>query len=293
VRAFWDIYNARTGERVAFWEARQVDSPDSLDSAMSWIDESRFLAPRTADKRNYLLFSLPSVPPESNPVRIAFPTWLGGDGQPMRLSSSPRAGSSAPKREYEVRLLLDDSAPSRRELLFRLKDEPVQNRSGNIAAVSLDGSNHVRSAAMAEWQRAEPLQGEADASTLDEKVQLEGGRERSFYRPFQKRGADWGEPRALNASPWLATFSYTTLGSTKAPGAPVGSSTRERGTVYVDVYDSSPGIRMLAAESPYTDSASAMFSRARWFDKSYLVIPLDDSYGSCWLWILPEVHRVR
>jgi hypothetical protein len=289
--AFWDIYNARTGERVASWEARDVRGPDSLHSPTTWIDEHRFLVPRTADKKSYLLFSLPSVPLERNPLRITFPSWLGGGGLPMRSSTSSTTDKFAPSREYEVRLLVDDGALSHRELLFRLKDERME--SGSIAAVSLDGSNRVRSAAMTEWQRAEALSGEADESTLEEKVQLVGGRARSLYRPFEKRGANWGEPRALDASPWLATFSYASVDATKAPDAPGGSSTRERGTVYVDVYDSHPGIRMLAGESPYSGWASVMFRRARWFDKTYLVIPLDDSYASCWLWILPEVDRVR
>ncbi|HVG29333.1 MAG TPA: hypothetical protein VM864_06390 [Pyrinomonadaceae bacterium] len=301
---FWDIYDASTGARIASWEARGVRDPSLFHKATTWIGDRYFFAPADPNAKSYLVFTLPEFQPIENPGTVRFPAWLGEGGQPMRLPD-PRLDGDVrqPSREYEERLLADPARPGARELLFRLKDEwvellpplPPSARDGagsrgmrargayskSVYAVTLDGRYKVREASPEEWQRARPLKATHTQIDLDKTYESFGGTRR-VYRFFEKTGAAWGTPRALAApDDWLAVFSYTAAPGTKAAAV---------GELHVEVYNARPGTLMLSARAPYAGSADALFAGARWLGCPFLVLPLEESYGSCLLWMLPEME---
>lgn len=316
--AFWDIYDTLTGERIAAWSARGVESPASYNKATTWIGERYFLAPAEERAQAYLIFTLPQIAPIENPRTLDFAQWRGEDGTEMRLPSPQQdkdIESSA--REYAMRRPLNSSGLEARELLFRLKDEYVvilppsrgpdgggmrgrqrrTNYSTDIYAVALDGTYRVRAATPAEWDAAKEIKATQTRRTLDETHSTLGG-ERRDYRHFARTGANWGTPKALVSSDWITVFSYTPHDSAQAarPHAPSAQTTQQTasragGTLHVEIYDTRPGELMLAGRMPYAGSANAVFERARWYDQNYLVIPLEESYRSCQLWMLPEVHK--
>lgn len=315
--AFWDIYDTFTGERVAAWSARGVARPTSYDTAETWLGERYFLAPADEQKQTYLAFTLPAFAPVKNPGTINFPEWLAADGKQLRL---PRPQDDKDiewsQRGYEVRRLVNSSVASAPELLFRLKDEFIlllppsrgpdgggmrgkqlrANYSASIYAVALDGTYRVRAATPAEWEAAKKIEATQTKRTLDETQKTTGGVRRE-YRRFPKTGAAWGTPKALVSYPWLAVFSYTVAAGSgdarpDAKPAQAASHASAGGMLHVEVYDMTPGLLMLSAATPYAGSANAAFEGARWVDQNYLVIPLDESYGSCLLWMLPEVHKL-
>lgn len=295
---FWDVYDTLTGERVASWEARGVSSPASFRRAEAWLGERHLLVPADARAESYVVFTLPEFTPVENPGTLRFPEWVGEDGAPMRLPDA-RADKTVQgaERALEARVLADASRPAERELLFRLRDKwvvrvPPQpprgaegwspgglrgrtNQSRTVYAVALDGSYRVRAASVDEWERAKKVDANHNAIDLEETYESFGGTRR-VYRPFQKTGEVWGEPRALGGE-WLAVFSHT-------PAAEAGTG----GVLHVEIYDARPGTLLVSTRAPHAGPADAIFSRALWVDRHFLALPLDDSYNSLLLWLLPE-----
>lgn len=311
---FWDVYDAMTGERVARWEARGVDDPASFNRASAWVGERHLLTPSSASARSFLVFTLPEPEPFDNPAAVSFPAWLAEDGRPARLPD-PRTDrdveSSA--RAYEARMLSDPARPGARELLFRLKDEwvellpPTPPRglegpgprgkrlrtaySRSVYAVTLDGRYAVRGATEDEWGRARKVEATQNRLTLEETYESFGGTRR-VYRPFRKTGEVWGSPKALSAE-WLAVFSHTPGRDARAQGQGGAASGGDGGGVlHVEIYDARPGNLILSARRPHAGPADALFRRALWLDGHFLVIPLDESYGSCLLFMLPETGMI-
>lgn len=204
--------------------------------------------------------------------------------------------------------------PAGEELLFAVKqgfdgtlygkevsDFPVTNPgydyySDTLHAVTLDGAYRVRKATAAEWDAAAkpPHSYHLIDSFKNPQVTPEGVNYKG--RLYRKSGAAWGTQAAI-VSPrakWLAVFSYA---SNEKPSKPLlpgfGNTEPGRGEVFLDVYDTASGERVVAARAPYgrPDNGfepSMLFGDSLWVEERYLIMPLDWQHESCFLAILPE-----
>ena len=221
---------------------------------------------------------------------------------------------SAPHR-YEVR-----AAPGG-ELLFAAKEKGHGDDgetswetsaggvfSQNFYAVKVAERLQTRHAAAEEWadarkvihsrRRVPPTADKtargAQPAGQDARAEADGVVFRG--RKYAKSGASWGKVAAL-VSPsqrWLAVFSYTSRKplpphlSTPGGFGLFGEPEAGDGDIFWDVYDTSDGARVLAGHAPFTDNApSARFSGALWVEDRYLVVPLESSFDTCLLGVLP------
>jgi len=203
---------------------------------------------------------------------------------------------------------------SQEYLIFAMKGQIIRNpdnpdegvksiESDNRYAVSLDGRFQVRPATAEEWNRAEQLpntrqrirmnqpNSPASKNVADEGLSYRG-------RIFGKTGIFWADPAAL-ASPgglWLAVFSYSSKESPRTSWSPLDGGTPQEpgpGEMFVDVYDTSSGEKILAGRAPYKNSPSILFNEALWVADKYFALPIDpvkpfDYRGqACFLGILP------
>ncbi|HEX5706106.1 MAG TPA: hypothetical protein VFX96_02340, partial [Pyrinomonadaceae bacterium] len=141
------------------------------------------------------------------------------------------------------------------------------------------GEYRVRAASLEEWERARKVEAMHHPVEVEELYDGRAGARR-IQRPFTKTGALWGMPRAVSGE-WLAVFSYT-------PDVDAAGARLPRGALHIEVYDAPPGDLINSARRPYTGSPDALFARALWLDRHFLVVPLDESYNSLLLWLLPE-----
>src|SRR5262249_3052554 len=84
---FWQVYDTVTGKKVFEWEAKNVDSPASLDDPVVWLEDRYFLFPEDDLAQNFVVVTLPPVTPEENPVTINFPSRKDSSGQPIPAPS--------------------------------------------------------------------------------------------------------------------------------------------------------------------------------------------------------------
>lgn len=210
---------------------------------------------------------------------------------------------------YEVR----QKAESRNELLFGMIDltgEGKEVYSDNFYAVTLDGGFKVRAAdAQEEWSNAQVIAarrptdppftvynpssntGGAEAKgtilrppVVDGKVKYQG----KWY-PVTGKTLD---ETILFPSPdgrWLAVFSDTTEG--RKEGGIIGGRGRTLGEMYVDVYDTASGEKVMAGQAQHLwgSSPGELFRDAFWLESRFLVVPLEASHSeACFLGILPR-----
>ena len=193
------------------------------------------------------------------------------------------------------------------ELLFTVKAPPTGGRPGtewqesaplgageafgvNYRAVNFDGPPQSRTAGEEDWQRAQPVLHSrhvvAEGASLARGPGAPPPQSVAFRgRAFAKSGESWGETAAL-ASPsgrWLAVFSYTVKTASSVDRAGVAD-----GEFFWDVYDTSSGERVLNGYQPFGGAAPAkQFSAAVWIEDRYLVMPLESSFDSCLVGVLP------
>jgi hypothetical protein len=179
---------------------------------------------------------------------------------------------------------------------FPVRDPEYDYYSDDRFAVSLDGARRVREVTAAEWDAAlKPLHSyrfiasHQNPAVTGEGVEYGG-------RLYRKSGASWGTEAALVSprSTRIAVFSYASSEQPRKPLVPgLGGTEPGHGEIFLDVYDLSSGERVMAARAPYgaTDagySPSLLFGGALWVDDRFFVMPLEPSYESCFLGILPE-----
>lgn len=206
--------------------------------------------------------------------------------------------------EYEVRQPADSPV---NKLLFGMKDWRVELRkevySENFYAVSLDGYFQVRPASEQEWNQSRKLpsvQGKeiplVPITNAEDGVQYHGKEYGTGASESWTRAMKFPSPNGR----WLAVFGDTSKES-KRPGIPGFSGRgRTKGTMFVDVYDTISGEKILAGYAPHRGGAypDQLFINAIWLEDRYLVVPLDANawHGaflgspseSCFLAILPE-----
>lgn len=299
---FWDVYDAATGEKVMGRGAKNVEGPASFGGPVAWVEERYVLLPRDTLSQTFLVVTLPEFTPPPNPVTVTLPRRAGDDGKPapapttqeawtplapLTKEQAARITAPSPTRFEEVRRPKNGA---RDELLLAVRVEtenrtrPVAGRDGAgdynyrqfgtyYYAVAFGDSPRARFISREEWERGEKVNSSRHQVTLEETRDTFGGRRRE-YRPFPKRGAAWGTPRALTGGGWVAVFSYTN----KAEGP---------GTMFVDIYAGRSGELMVSSQTAYGGPPDVLFGGALWVEGSYLVVPADASFESFQLWTLP------
>jgi hypothetical protein len=175
--------------------------------------------------------------------------------------------------EYEVRIL-SKSSPG--ELLFGMKDYD-DAYAENFYAVTLDGRFEVRAVGADDWSQAEKVSNTRfDPFSNDTKVTGESLQYRG--KTFAKTGRSWESTAALPSlhGRWLAVFSHTSEKDKPSYGV-MGGGGRGKGEMFIDVYDTSSGVKVLSANAPHQggDKPSRLFNNTFWVGDSYLVVPLD------------------
>jgi len=251
-----------------------------------------------------------SPPPQAGPRAGGHAGVVRFPGPWLKLTGGEQVGvNDAP--QFVVRRR--SAGPGGEELLFALKqgfdgslfgrevhDFPVEDPgydyySDTRFAVSLDRGFRVREATAAEWDAAaKPLHSYHFVKTFQNpRVTAEGVRHNE--RLYRRSGAAWGTEAAV-VSPrgaHIAVLSYASgekPAKTMIPG--FGNTEPGRGELFIDVYDTASGERVIAAREPYGEGGgfepSVLFGGAFWLDERFFVMPLDPSYESCLLGILPE-----
>jgi hypothetical protein len=193
---------------------------------------------------------------------------------------------------YEVRKGLQ-SFPG--ELFFQATDNDAEP-SVNFFAVTLDGQFTARSVSADEWTRAEPLSSTRFESYGEAKTNAEGAQYRG--KIFAKTGRSWESAAALPSpgGKWIVVFSHTSEKDNPSYGI-LGGGGRGKGEMFIDVYDTSSGKKILSGHAPHGggDKPGRYFNDAFWAGDRYLIVPMDSQItssgrstgDSCFLGILP------
>lgn len=207
------------------------------------------------------------------------------------------AGPGGGELLFAVKQGFDGSLLGREVKDFPVNSPDYDYYSDTVFAVSLDGAFRVRKATAAEWgAAAKPPHGyhfihtHQNPQVTPEGLRLDG-------RLYRKTGESWGSEAAI-VSPraaYVAVFSYASTekpAKTMIPG--FGNTEPGHGELFLDVYDTSTGERVSAARAPYGGRGgggvepSLLFGGSVWVDGRFVVMPLDPSFESCFLGILPE-----
>jgi hypothetical protein len=184
--------------------------------------------------------------------------------------------------KYEVR---QSSVASSNDFLFAAIDYDDEDGSiqysDDIYGVRFGSDFQVRKADGREWEAAKRLpvkQLEISNPSIGGEPDVTAGGVLPFRgKSFAKTGETWGSPQGL-ASPgnrWLAVFSHTSEKYTgpKSPLVPGGPGP---GEIFVDVYDTATGEKVLAGRAPHSGGApDNSFLHALWIENRYLIVPLD------------------
>jgi hypothetical protein len=248
--------------------------------------------------------STPREPGPGGPLGVVrFPGyWLKlVDGEEVGVNDNiqyvvRRAPAGSRELLFAVKQGFDGSLLGREVYDFPVTNPDYDYYSDTLFAVSLDSSYRVRKATAAEWDAAaKPLHSyHLIGSFKNPQVTPEGVTYNG--RLYPKSGATWGTQAAL-VSPhttWIAVFSYASKekpAKTMIPG--FGNTEPGHGEVFLDLYNTSTGERVSAARAPYGGSGggvepSLLFGGSVWVDERFIVMPLDPSFESCFLGILPE-----
>lgn len=208
-----------------------------------------------------------------------------------------RAGPGGGELLFAVKQGFDGSLLGREVYDFPVNRPGYDYYSDTRFAVSLDGAFRVREAAAAEWDAAaKPPHGYHFVRTFrNPQVTPEGVRHNG--RLYRKSGKSWSLEAAL-VSPratHVAVFSYAGREKHAKSILPdSGNNEPGHGELFLDVFDAPTGEKVAAARAPYGGRGgggvepSLLFGGSVWVDERFLVVPLDPSFESCFLVILPE-----
>jgi hypothetical protein len=226
--------------------------------------------------------------------------WVHFPGAFTRKDSGPGAKIIS-TLDYEVRKL----AGSSNELIVGMSDYHDERGELNISddfyIVTLDGKFKSRRATSADWKNAAVLP-------------LARQREVAAHHPYPVVGDGQGGvsyngknyPRAVGCS-WSQTQSFLSPGKKYLavlsddsedrhwPGIPgLSGGGRTKGHLFVDVYDTNSGEKLLAAKAHHNGGAGPSFDESIWINDNYFILPLDPIGGGrsgvgedCLLAILP------
>lgn len=183
---------------------------------------------------------------------------------------------------YEVR---QSSVASSNEFLFAAIDDTDEDgsihHSDDIYAVRFGEDFPVRKADAREWEAAKRLsvnQEEIPKSSVGTKTEVTPGGVLPFGgKSFAKTGETWGSPMGLlsHGSRWLAVFSHTSEKNT-GPKSPLVPGGHGPGEIFVDVYDTAIGEKVVAGRAPHSGGdPDKSFRHALWIENRYLIVPLD------------------
>ena len=300
--AFWQIYDMVTGQQVFEWHVKNVNNPAIFGSRVLWLEERYFLFPLDRDAQSFSVVTLPESVPEKNPVTIQLPSRTDDKGKHIPAPENNEAWTPlvplTPEQAKKITApqavtLVEVRQSASSQLLFAIREETANEkryRGGRGAeeggdynyrlfstyyyAISPDDPAQTRFASKEEWESARKLTMDQHLDPLDKTDDTIGGQRRRF-RPFPKTGA-MGESGLALSSEWIAVFSYT---------PPGGSS--QSGKMFVDIFETRPGNKLLTTELPYTGSPVPLFERAFALEREYLFLPLNTSLESFAVWKLP------
>lgn len=181
--------------------------------------------------------------------------------------------------EYEVR-----KSSGSNELIFAMTDHLDEKlrpgMSDDFYAVTLDGQFKTRKGTIEEWKNAKvltsmrqddavigsPVKGDKEGGvTYDDKhYPLQPGctptETRSFLSPGKK---------------WLVVMSDDSKPANR-PGIPgFSGGGRTDGHLFIDIYDTKSGEKILAAKASHDGCPGCLFSNSIWVGDNYFVVPLD------------------
>lgn len=241
-------------------------------------DTSRVQRAKTASEGEKTSTTAPSNEQSGFSV-VRFPwvyTRRGSDGEVYVVTTG----------KYEVR---PSSAASSNEFLFAAIDYDDEDGSilysDDIYAVRFGSDFPVRKADGREWEAATTLpvkQEEISNTSLEGEPGVTAGGVLPFGgKSFAKTGETWGSPLGLLSpgSRWLAVFSHTSEKYT-GPRSPLVPGGPGPGEIFVDVYDTATGEKVLAGRAPHSGGApDDSFRYALWIENRYLIVPLDWNAG--------------
>lgn len=177
--------------------------------------------------------------------------------------------------------------PAPKELFFAGKEHNGPY-SENAYAVSLDGQFRVRQLTRDEWGQAAPIEKAGERLSAVEEVPGKDGEHRMRVSPslvyrgkeFARTGKSWTATGGL-ASPdgrWLAVFSHTSGEGSNFSFIPfIGGGGRGKGEMYIDVYDTATGDKLMSAHAPHDGAQypDVAFSQAFWVESRYLIVQTD------------------
>lgn len=250
-------------------------------------------------------YSPPREPQVSGPVgvvRLPDPwvkwkggAWVGVNDHIQYVVRSSSKGPPAGELLFAAKQGFDGSLFGKEVYDFPVNNPDYDYYSDNLFAVSLDGRFRVRKASAAEWNAAEkPLHSYHFIKSF-ENPQVTGEGVKYNSRLYPKSGESWGNEVAL-VSPrgtWIAVFSYTGRKEPQ-PLFPIFGPNTEPGSgeVFLDVYDTSSGEKVIAARAPYGERSgfapSMLFGASLWVEDRYFIMPLHWWLDVCFVVILPE-----
>jgi len=187
--------------------------------------------------------------------------------------------------KYKIR---KDSSLGVSELLFAVQS-PDGSYSDNFYTVSLDGRFTVSPATTDEWNQAEQVENyhHQILSRSDPSPQ-----QNVYFRnkTFTKSGELWGIALMSPTENWLALLSYTSKEKPRKKDifSFLGGGEPQKGEIFLEVYDTSSGKKILAGRAPFSGFGPSFLSdSAFWSNDSYVILPLDSLSQTAFLGILP------
>lgn len=244
----------------------------------------------------------PAEPQVSGPLGVVrFPgMWLKARGDSKRVvNDNPHyvvRRSARGELLFAVKQGFTGELYGRGAYDFPVKDPDYDYYSDTRYAVALGGGVQVRPATVEEWDAAEKvLHSYRFIQTFQNpRVTEEGVRHDGHL--FRKTGESWGNEAAL-VSPrgtWIAVFSYASRERPKPAVIPgFGGTEPGHGEVFLDLYDTTSGARVISARAPYGGrgggfAPSMLFGDSLWVEDRYFIMPLDWVLDACLVGALPE-----
>jgi hypothetical protein len=232
--------------------------------------------------------------------RIRFPEpWLkmrGGEQTVVNDNLQYVIRKSADELIFTVKQGFDARLYGKDAYDFPVRNPDYDYYSDNHFAVSLDGKFSVRKASDSEWATAaKPLHGYRFIDSFKNPQVKEEGITYND-RLYRKTGDSWGTQVAL-VSPyarWIAVFSFTSPDKPQPALIPgFGGNGPSHGEVFLDIYDTSSGDKVVAGNARFGDegsgvSPSLLFGNSVWIDDRYLIVPLNSFLQNCYLVTLPD-----
>lgn len=190
--------------------------------------------------------------------------------------------------EYEVRGSSASADDLGTELFFAGKS-PDGSFSKNYYLARLAKSVEISPISKERWEQAKRIS--VAPQKLFPFTQEEAKQVEYQYRgkKYARSGRSWGDVISSPGEKYLALLSYTGAVEARPILPALGGGEPDRGEIFIDVYDTASGEKVLGGRMPYSGSSPGLlFAHAVWVAERYLVMPLDTSSQSSLVGVLPS-----